>query len=333
MLPLSRCSKFKSPLYSHSLLRGSTSSVDIPNEPTHNLNFDFFSDDYRMPMLIPTNSNFSNNVNNINSVNNINNVNTVNNINNVPKSIIIRPSQILPPHQQQQLHQLHQQQLQQQQQQLQQLQNSPQDLSRTSVLHPASAAAFRPTFMSFDGVPQISTNIVPQISTNSSDMTGTRVVRTSSGLIELKNFRMVPGGQRVILAPNTQQHQQTQHHQQQQQPHQQQQQIPSAQNSLSDSASAVHRSVNGVTLGSSIKRPYQSSPPGIRLVSTSSTGTTITTMISSTPSGSSTLTSSSQPFHIPASLLRTLQVINQTKQVSGEREKLLPVAKRVQLQK
>jgi hypothetical protein len=38
-------------------------------------------------------------------------------------------------------------------------------------------------------------------------------------------------------------------------------------------------------------------------------------------------------YQISPSLLKTLQTINQTKLVAGERERLLPVTKRLQLQK
>ena len=260
---------------------------------------------------------------------------------NAPRTIVIMPNNL----QQQQQHQSN---------------NIAQDLSRTSTIvhHPTSTflngdktsgAIFRPNFIM---TPVSNFNGTQPSTTLSSDTTGTRLVRTSSGLLELKNFRMTPG-QRIILAP---------------QPGSQ----TSAQKSLSDPAGLANtpRTFNGVTLASGVKRTLGSPGPSIRMANTSngitlSSNGTLTSnsesFVFSTISGGITrsselinttspitlssgqmlgpeivrkVTSQQQPpFQIPASLLKTLQTINQTKLVSGEREKLLPVTKRVQLQK
>jgi len=230
----------------------------------------------------------------------------------------------------------------------QQTNNVAQDLSRTSTIvhHPTgtfptgdkttSGTIFRPNFVM---TPVSSFNGTQTSTTMSSDTTGTRLVRTSSGLIELKNFRITPG-QRIILAPQSGS------------------QMP-ARKSLSDPIGLANtpRTFNGVTLASGVKRTLGSPGPSIRMVNPSnglmSNGTStlnsesfsyirsselINTTVNSGqmtgPEIVKKITSQQQPaFQISASLLKTLQTINQTKLVSGEREKLLPVTKRVQLQK
>jgi hypothetical protein len=224
---------------------------------------------------------------------------------NPPRTIVIMANNV----QQQQQHQ--------QQHQLQQVAtNGVQDLSQNSTIRQISPAttsgSFRPNFIltptSFNG---------PPISISQA-ANGARLVRTSSGLIELKNFRM-PTGQRVILAPGSQ--------------------IP-AQKSFSDPSGLVQRTFNGVTLASGLKRTFP--PPGmtqgIRLVNTMSlTSNNQPTFVTTTPT-TAMLTpemklSSGNGVQISAALMKTLQSINQTKLVSGERDKLINVTKRVQLQK
>ena len=150
-----------------------------------------------------------------------------------------------------------------------------------------------------------------------------RLIRTSSGLIELKNVRM-PMGPRVIVAPAPGS------------------QLP-AQKSLSDPGS-VTRTFNGVTLTNGIKRTFPG--PGIRLISAAAAGSgsgviavhsndqsPVTSPTVAAPTEASKLFPTSGAQINPA-LLKTLQAINQTKLVSGEREKLLNGASnRVQLQK
>ena len=209
--------------------------------------------------------------------------------------------------------------LQQQQQQQQQIGiNLQQQLTNNGVQDSSqnpTIGNFRPNFIlaptGFNGSP---------ISINQAG-NGTRLVRTASGLIELKNFRM-PTGQRVILAPGSQ--------------------IP-AQKSFSDPSGLVQRTFNGVTLASGLKRTFP--PPGmtqgIRLVNTSSLTmnsqptfvTTTPTTVTLTPDMKLTSGAGNGGMQINASLLKTLQSINQTKLVSVEREKLLSVSKRAQLQK
>jgi hypothetical protein len=138
-------------------------------------------------------------------------------------------------------------------------------------------------------------------------------------MIELKNVRM-PIGQRFIVAPPGSQ-------------------IP-AQKSLSDPGTGMaSRTLNGVTLANGLKRTFPQ--PGIRLV-TASTSNVITLpqqnsepKIVTSPASAAPepMVVSTSGVHISPALLKTLQTINQTKMVSGEREKLLSVvSKRVQLQ-
>lgn len=158
-------------------------------------------------------------------------------------------------------------------------------------------------------------NGTPVMTTNQSS--GPTLLRTSSGLIEVKNLRM-PMGQRVMITP-------------------QGSTIPVQRFPSSDPTTAP-RTFNGVTLASGIKRPFPQS--GIRIVNTSVSNLIALPQSGADPNAPTTPTSPVTPeispkvVQISPALLKTLQTINQTKMVSGEREKLLSVGpKRVQLQK